>query len=54
MLPILFQIVIPSGWTWVVAIGIALAIVTFRAVAWRRHARADGKKVTWCEALWSD
>ena len=54
MLPILFQIVIPSGWTWVVAIGIALAIVTFRAVAWRRHARADGKKVTWGEALWSD
>ena len=54
MLPVLFQIVIPSGWTWAVAIGIALAIVGSRAFAWRRQARKDGKKASWGEALWSD
>ena len=41
MLPVLFQIVIPSGWTWAVAIGIALAIVGSRAFAWVRQARRD-------------
>jgi phosphatidylglycerol---prolipoprotein diacylglyceryl transferase len=54
MLPILFQLVIPSGWTWVVAIGIALAIVVARAVGWRRHMRKEGKAGSWGEALWSD
>ena len=27
MLPVLFHIAIPAGWTWVVALGIAAAIV---------------------------
>jgi phosphatidylglycerol:prolipoprotein diacylglycerol transferase len=54
MLPILFQIVIPPGWTWVVAMGVALAIVATRAVAWRRQRKQDGKPAGWGEALWSD
>jgi phosphatidylglycerol:prolipoprotein diacylglycerol transferase len=54
MLPILFQIVIPSGWTWVVAIGIALVVAATRAVGFRRQRRQDGKPASWGEALWSD
>jgi phosphatidylglycerol:prolipoprotein diacylglycerol transferase len=54
MLPVLFQIVVPAGWTWVVAVGIALAIVASRAASFRRHARKEGRKGSWGEALWSD
>ena len=54
MLPVLFQIVIPAGWTWADAVAIALAVVVSRAVAWRRHAAKDGKKPSWGEALWND
>jgi phosphatidylglycerol:prolipoprotein diacylglycerol transferase len=54
MLPVLFQIVIPPGFTWVVAIGIALVIVVGRAFAWRRQAKKNGKTASWGEALWID
>jgi phosphatidylglycerol:prolipoprotein diacylglycerol transferase len=54
MLPILFQIVIPSGWTWAVAILVAIVIVVTRAVSWRRQSSKEGKRASWGEALWSD
>jgi phosphatidylglycerol:prolipoprotein diacylglycerol transferase len=54
MLPVLFHIAIPAGFTWVVAIGIALAVVVGRAVSYRRQAARDGKKPSWGETLWSD
>jgi hypothetical protein len=31
MLPVLFRIVIPPGWTWVAALVVALALVVGRA-----------------------
>ncbi len=54
MLPILFRIVIPPGWTWVVALGVALALVVGRAWSYRRQAERQKKPVSWGEALWSD
>lgn len=54
MLPVLFQIVVSPAWTWVVAVGIALAVVGTRALSFRKHAAKEGKKVSWGEALWAD
>jgi len=54
MLPVLFQIVVSPAWTWVVAVGIALAVVGTRAISFRKHGAREGKKVSWGEALWAD
>jgi phosphatidylglycerol:prolipoprotein diacylglycerol transferase len=54
MLPILFHVAIPAGWTWVVAVAVALAIVVGRVVGFRRHAAREGKPVSIGEALWAD
>jgi len=54
MLPILFQIVVSPGWTWALAVGIALAVVGTRAYSFRKHGAKDGRKASWGEALWAD
>ncbi|HET8725657.1 MAG TPA: prolipoprotein diacylglyceryl transferase [Anaeromyxobacteraceae bacterium] len=54
MLPVLFHIAIPAGWTWVVSIGLAVAIVVGRAVSFRRQSRKAGREVSWGAALWND
>jgi len=54
MLPVLFQIVVEPGWSWVLAVAIALAVVVGRAVSFRKGASRDGKKASWGEALWAD
>ena len=54
MLPVLFHLAIPPGWTWVVAIGLSIAIVVGRAVGWRKHTAKKGQQATWGEALWAD
>ena len=54
MLPVLFQIAIPSGWTLAVAVLGALALVAGRAWFYRRASAREGHAVSWGEALWSD
>lgn len=54
MLPVIFRIVVPPGWTWVLALAVALAVVVGRAVSYRRQSARQRKPVSWGEALWSD
>src|SRR5512136_3133937 len=54
MLPVLFQIVVEPGWSWVLAVAIALAVVVGRAVSFRKATARDGERASWGEALWAD
>ena len=54
MLPVLFQIVVEPGWSWVLAVAIALAVIVGRAVSFRKGTARDGEKASWGEALWAD
>jgi phosphatidylglycerol---prolipoprotein diacylglyceryl transferase len=54
MLPVLLRIVLEPAWAWVLAVGVALAVVAGRAVSFRKGAAKDGKKPSWGEAIWSD
>ena len=54
MLPVLFHFVVPPGWTWAVAVGIALAMVLGRAYSWRKQGTKDGVQPSWPDALWAD
>ena len=54
MLPVLFHIAVPPGWTWVVAVAISIAIVGARAIGFRREQSRDGRRPSWGEALWAD
>src|SRR5512137_1445363 len=54
MLPVLFQIAVAPGWSWVLAGAVALAVILGRAVSFRKGASRDGKKASWGEAIWAD
>jgi len=54
MLPVLFQIVIPPGWTLPVAVAVALALVLGRAWSYRKASAREGRRAGWGAALWSD
>ncbi len=54
MLPILWNIVIPTGWAKPGILLLVVAVALVRAWAERRRARADRDPVSWREALWGD
>jgi phosphatidylglycerol:prolipoprotein diacylglycerol transferase len=54
MLPVLFHVAIPAGWTWAVAIALSIAIGVGRAVSFRKAAAGAGRSASWGEALWAD
>src|SRR5690242_1548472 len=54
MLPVLFSIVIPDGWAKPVAVGLWIAIVLGRAIAWMRKSSKDGQPIGLFEALRDD
>ncbi len=54
MLPVLFQIVVPPGLGWVLAVAVALVVLILRAVSFRKQRAVDGVKPSWGAALWAD